>query len=195
MDLAYIVSAIMSVLGIFLLAMTYMYIDKLEKLGCACAEHKYKRFIKGYSIFAIVFLVITMVFPPAVAAKTFGTTVGQVYALISIPYYIATIIFFILALIYVRYLMREKCKCSEDVRREILYVWAILEIVLISAFFLIPLIGFVVAGSVAMVSSTIEKGLKSAPTIRDAAVNPLKSAMKVSDSLKDSVKKSLRKLK
>ena len=191
MDLAYIVSAVVGVLGIFLLAMTYTYIDKLEKIGCACSEHPYRKFIKNYSVFAIVFLIVTMVFPPAFAAKTFGATVGKVYALIAIPYYLATIVFFVLALVYVRYLMKEKCKCSEDVRREILYIWAILEIVIISALFVIPLIGFLVSGSLAMASTALDKGSKAAPSIRQAAVDPVTTAIKVGDS----VKKSLKKLK
>jgi hypothetical protein len=191
MDLAHIVSAVISVLGIFLLGMTWMYLDKLEKIGCACAEHPYRKFIKNYTVFAIVFLLLTMAFPPALAARTLGTSVAKVYALVSIPYYIATIVFFIMALVYVRYLMREKCKCSEDVRREILYVWAILEIVIISALFVIPIIGFLVNGSLAMASTALDKGNRSAASIRDAAVDPVASALKVGES----VKKSLRKLR
>lgn len=189
MDIAHIITGIISLLGIFLLAMTYTYIDKLEKTGCACSEHPYRKFIKGYSIFAIIFLVVTMVFPPATAAKVLGTTVGKVYGLLTIPYYIATIVFFVMALMYVRYLMREKCKCSEDVRREILYIWSILEIIIISAMFMIGILGALVTGSVALASSTLSNANKAAPAIREAAVNPLGSAMKVGDSVKKSLKK------
>lgn len=189
MDLSHIVSAVVGVLGIFLLAMTYTYIDKLEKTGCACAEHPYKKYIKGYTIFAIVFLLFNMVFPPALAAKTLGTSVGKLYGLITIPYYIATVVFFVMALIYVRYLMKEKCKCSEDVRREILYIWSILEIVLISAMFIIPLLGFLFNGSLVMATSALSQGSKSAPAIREAAVDPVSSALKVGESVKKSLKK------
>lgn len=189
MDISHIVSAVVGILGIFLLAMTYTYIDKLEKTGCACAEHPYKKYIKGYTIFAIVFLLINMVFPPALAAKTLGVSVGRIYGLITIPYYIATVAFFIMALIYVRYLIKEKCKCSEDVRRDVLYIWAILEIVLISALFIIPLLGFLINGSLMVASSAFSVGSKSATSIRDAAVDPVSSALKVGDSVKKSLKK------
>lgn len=189
MDIAHIVSAVIGVLGIFLLAMTYTYLDKLEKIGCACAEHPYRKFIKGYTVFAIVFLIVTIVFPPALATKTLGETVGKLYGLLTIPYYIATVVFFVLALIYARYLMKEKCKCSEDIRREILYIWSILEIVIISALFLIPILGGVISGSLAVATNTLDKGTKSANVIRDAAVDPVASAMKVSDSVKKSLKK------
>lgn len=189
LDLAHVVSAVIGVLGIFLLAMTYTYIEKLEKTGCSCAEHPYKRFIKGYTVFAIAFLLLNMVFPPAAAARALGTTVGKIYGLISIPYYIATIVFFVFALVYVRYLMREKCKCSDDVRREVIYIWSILEIVLISAMFIIPLLGFVINGSLAIATTALDKSSKSASLIRDAAVDPVASALKVSKSVRKNLKR------
>lgn len=189
MDLPHVVSAVVGLLGVFLLAMTYTYMDKLEKIGCACAEHPYKKYIKGYTVFAIVFLLFNLVFPPAVAAKVLGTTVAKVYGLITIPYYLATIVFFVMVFIYVRYLMKEKCKCSEDVRREILYIWSILEIVLISAMFVIPLLGFLIHGSLAVATSAFSQGSRTASTIREAAVDPVSSALKVGHSVKKTLKK------
>ena len=39
---------LMSILGIVLMVTTYMYILKLERIACQCAEHPYRNFIKNY---------------------------------------------------------------------------------------------------------------------------------------------------
>jgi len=191
MDIAYLVSVIGGFLGIFLLVLTYTYIDKLEKIGCVCSEHPYRNFIKKYCIFAIVFIALVMFFPPATAAKYLGVELGTVYMFVKMAYGIATVVFFVLALIYVRYLMREKCKCSEDVRREVLYIWAILEIVILAAAVVIPLMIVISAGAFLLVKNTIKKGTSSIDTIMDAAINPIGNVKKIPGNVKK-VTKSLR---
>lgn len=189
MDLAYIAGIIGGFIGIILLFTTYMYIDKLEKMGCACAEHPYRKFIKGYCIFAIVFLAVTMFLPAAAVAKALGPIGVSVLVISKVLYVITTIIFFVLALIYVRYLMKEKCKCSEDIRRDILYVWAILEIVILTALVLIPLVVGILTSSYQFVASQTKGVASYHDAVRSAAVNPLGSARKVPKALKNSLKK------
>lgn len=180
-----IVYALMSVLGIVLMLTTYMYIQKLERIQCACSEHPYRNYIKNYILFAIVFLLFTMFVTPAQAVKMFGTTFGLVYSVAQVIYGFATFIFFVYALQYVRYLMREKCKCSEDVRREVLYVWSIAEIVIIGVLVILPLLSQVVLSSLGVVmSATKELVTKEPSAMREAAVNPLKSLKKLPASLK-----------
>jgi hypothetical protein len=188
MDLAYLLSVISGILGIFLLALTYTYIDKLEKTGCACAEHPYRNFLKKYTIFAIIFLAVMMWFPPAVAFKAFGPVAGIAIMAVKALFFFATIAFFIMALKYVRYLMKEKCKCSEDMRREVLYIWAILEIIIIAAIVIIPVIAFVSSSALALASSSAKEVQKHANSVMDAVVDPIKSIKKVPASLKKSLK-------
>jgi uncharacterized membrane protein len=188
MDLAYIASVIGGFIGIILLVTTYMYIDKLEKIGCPCADHPYRNFIKKYCIFAIVFLLVTMFFPASSAVQLLGPIGATAYMFVKVAYVIATVIFFVLALIYVRYLMKEKCKCSEDIRREVLYIWAILEIVILGALVVIPLIITIIGGALGVVLGGVKSVHNSAAQVQNIAVNPLKSVKKVPGALRDSAK-------
>lgn len=190
MDIAYIVSVIGGFLGIFLLVITYTYIDKLEKIGCVCSEHPYRNFVKKYCLFAIGYIALTMFFPPATAVKLLGPELGVAYFAVKVLYTIATIVFFVLALIYVRYLMREKCKCSEDVRREVLYIWSILEIVILAMAVVIPTVMMVATGAFVLVRSAVIDN-KKMDTVMDAAINPIGNVKKVPGNLKK-VAKSLR---
>lgn len=190
MDVAYAIHALLGLLGLFLLGLTYTYIDKLEKTGCACAEHKYKNFIKKFAVFAFVFLIVSIVFPPAQAVKMFGEAFGTVYAIVEMLFSIALFVFFVLTLIYVRYLMREKCKCSEDIRREILYIWSLLEIILVSLLFVVGILKVLVFGSFAVAMNTVAEANHKSGIVREAALNPVGSAIKVGKSVKKTLKKA-----
>lgn len=179
---------LMSILGIVLMVVTYMYILKLERIACQCSEHPYRNFIKNYILFAIGFLVVTMFVPPAVADKVFGANFAVVYKVIQVLYGFATVIFFIYALQYVRFLVKEKCKCSEDVRREVLYYWSIAEIVIIGVVLVLPWISKIVLGSLGVVMSATKDLITKESVVREAAVNPLKAARRLPASLKKTVK-------
>ena len=185
----YIIQLVLGFLGIFLLGLTYTYIEKLEKTGCACSEHKYRNFVKKFSIFAIVFIAVVMFVPVDTWARALGPIGSLVLGGIKILFGVATIAFFVMTIIYVRYLMKEKCKCSEDMRREVLYLWAILEIIVIAALITVPLLSWVNATGVALASSVVKEGSKHAETVFDATVNPLKSAKKVSSNFGKTLKK------
>lgn len=131
-------SIVRDISGIILLALTYSYLDKLEKIGCACAEHPYRAFIKGYTIFAIVFLAVTMFIPLSTVTKTFGAMGGFVYYIVNLAFVIATVIYFALVLVYANYLMKAKCACSEDFRREVMALYAIIELIVLGFLVVLP---------------------------------------------------------
>ena len=188
MDLVQLASVIGGFIGIILLAVTWAYIDKLEKIGCACAAHPYQRFVKVYPAVAIVYLLLTMFIPPSMAVRTFGPMAGSVLMLLKVVYAVATLIFFVIALMYVRYLKAVKCACSEDVRREVLYWWAIIEIVILASLVVFGILFYVLGGAFALAMGTAGKVAGASDTIRESAVNPLKSARKVPAALKKTLK-------
>ncbi|NBS70821.1 hypothetical protein EBT31_18235, partial [bacterium] len=100
MDLAYLFTFITGSLGIFLLILTYTYIDKLEKTGCACSEHKYRKFIKNYPLFAIAFIALVMFVPPSSLVGLVGPVGFWVFAALKVVFGVATIAFYIMAIIY-----------------------------------------------------------------------------------------------
>ena len=185
-----LVWTIMSVIGIILMVVTYTYIDKLEKAECTCAEHPYKNFIKNYILFAVVFLAITAFLPPSKVVGMLGPLYGFIYVVLKWVYVIATFVFFVYALQYVRYLVKEKCKCSEDVRREVLYWWSVVEIMIFSILVLLPFLVMFVSGGVALAVASGKDAMRNlATTSMEASVNPLKSAKKLPGSLRKSLKK------
>jgi amino acid transporter len=169
-----------SIIGIFLLALTYTFMDKLEKIGCACAEHQYRKFVKIYPIVAIVFLLITMFVQP----EALGKSMLPVFALLKFAYIITTIVFFVLALIYVRYLKTAKCQCSEDIRREVLYIWSILEIILMVSLVVFYMLEAVLSSGSALAMATFKGVNRSYNTVREAAVNPISAVRKLPASLR-----------
>ena len=53
MDYAYTLQVTLNVIFIALYGMTYLYIKKLETIGCDCSNHKYRNFIKYFPVAAI----------------------------------------------------------------------------------------------------------------------------------------------
>lgn len=176
---------IASMVVIILMVITYTYIQKLEQIQCQCSVHPYRTYIKNYIVFAVIFLLFTMFITPAMMARWFGMSFAAVFLVAEIMFTLGTFVFLIYALQYVRYLMREKCKCSEDVRREVLYVWSILQIILISINFILPwLVGIAMSGFGVVLTGS-KQFVKGAPSaMREASMTPLKSFKRLPASLK-----------
>lgn len=187
-DISYIASIILGSIGIILLITTYVYIDKLEKIGCSCSVHPYRNFIKNYCLFAVVYIFATMFIPPKALVSAIGPIGVAIYFIVKVLFTLTTLIFFVLAFIYTRYLMQEKCKCSEDVRREILYVWSIIQMVILGTAIVIPFLLFNAGVAIALVMSTANDMNDKADAIADMTINPLKNIANVPKNIKESVK-------
>jgi hypothetical protein len=192
MELGHLLIVANGFLGIFLLLLAYTYIDKLEKIGCACAESKYKKFIKNFALFAVVYLFVTMLIPPNGAVQLFGAAGSFVFKVVNLAFYILSFVFFVISIVYVRNLMKEKCKCSEDVRREILYVYSIVEVIMLSLNIVFGLMLFLVSGAIGLAVATLDNIEKDGPVIRETVSNPVKSLRSVPRDFKK-VAKSLKK--
>lgn len=188
--------AFLSIIGVVLMALTYTYIDKLERIKCACAEHPYKNFIKKYIIFAICFLLITAFLPPSMVVGFLGPAYGLVYLIVKWIYVIATLVFFIYALRYVQYLTREKCKCSEDIRRDVLYWWSIIQLVIFSILIVLPFILMFTTGAFALAMKSGKSVVSNLDkTVMMTTVNPSKGVKKASSALRSDVSMASRSLK
>lgn len=188
MDLAYFVNLFVGLIGVILFFTTYTYIDKLEKLGCPCAEHPHRSFIKNFCIWAIIYLIVLMVIPPKTLMNSLGNIGGVVLTIIGFVFVIMFIIFFIVSMRYTSYLMREKCKCSEDVRREALYYWSIIEIILYAILLVVPLFFMILGSAFAIVLMSVKYVHESAAVARDIALNPVSNIAKIPASVKASAK-------
>jgi MFS family permease len=174
-----LMAAFLNLVVLVLAVLSLTYVQKLEQTGCACADHPYRKYIKAWLYVAIVVFLLMLVANLGFAAgmkvnKTMAAVLGAFYLLFGL----ATLAFYVLAILYVRYLMKEKCKCSEDNRRTVLYVWSIVEVILIAFAFLVGLL-LAVSGAVLTFVSGLAKPehlVRISEKVMESTVNPLASA-------------------
>jgi len=188
LGLANAISIIGKMIGFILLVLAYMYLNKLEQIGCDCAEHPYRNRIKTFLKFAIGYFLITVFFPPSVAVKYFGSVVGIVYVLIDIVFTLISLVFFILMMRYIKYLSIEKCKCSEGNTREILYIYSVVEVILLSLLVILPIVTSIIKGAFALAVTTVQELKSSTGTVTGAVFNPLKAIKDIPSALTRDVK-------
>jgi len=130
----YIANFMVNLFIFILLACVYTYIQKLETDGCECALTEFypAPFIKNFSIFALIFLIFVMLIPPGtILADIFGKEITGLYLLVIFIFYIVFAVWVFMTMTYTRKLITEKCKCSEDLRRELVYAGTTIEMILI----------------------------------------------------------------
>jgi len=168
----YIANFIVNLFIFILLACCYTYIQKLEDEGCKCVLPNYYAniaFIKNFSIFALIFLIFVMIIPPGtILADLFGKHITGLYLLIIFIFYIVFIIWIYLTMMYTRKLIVEKCKCSEDIRRELIFAGTTIEMVLILLLLLTTIVLPIVISSVSVffnnaknIANKVETNLKN----------------------------------
>ncbi len=174
--ISYILKFIYSILTIILLVFIYTYLTSLESKGCLCATTPNTAFIKGFTLFAIIYLIFTGFVPDRMVEKTFGVSVFSLYKFIDIIFVLVFIYYIYTVFQYTRYLVNEKCKCSEDIRREIIMIGSLIEFGLIFLLFLLHIIVF----TIGLVAYNVVREINdSADSIRGVIRDPLGSLTKV----------------
>jgi hypothetical protein len=185
------VSVVGKIIGFILLVVAYMYLDKLEKIGCACAEHPYRKSIKKFLTFAIAYFLITTFLPPAVVVDLLGPVAGLAYVVIDIVFTVVALVFFVLLMRYTKYLSVEKCKCSEGNTREILYIYSIIEVIMLSLLVILPIVLSIGKGAFALAVTTVKDVQSKTGTVTDTVFNPLKAAKSVPRAFKNDAREIL----
>jgi len=185
-----VVSVLGGIIGIALHAIALTYIQKLERINCPCAEHPYRKFLKYFMIVSIVIIALHM-FAPFYNLGAAPDAVGFAIGAFLMLWAVALVVFYVAAIIYVRHLVREKCSCSEDVRREVLYIWSILEllflgIVLFLSIF-ISLTSSVVAAAVSKVQPKSLRNLQN--EIIGNTTNPIRALSKSANAVGTQLKR------
>lgn len=178
LGIANAISIIGKIIGFILLVIAYLYIDKLEKVGCDCAEHPYRKSIKNYLVFAIVYFLVTVFLPPALAVDLLGPVGGLAYVVADLVFTVVSLVFFVLMMRYINYLSVEKCKCSEGNTREILYIYSIIEVILLSLLVIVPILTSIIKGTYGLAVSTVKNVQSKSGTVTDAVFNPISALNK-----------------
>jgi len=184
LDSSFIAGVIMNLLIVILLIAIYTYIVNLENKGCKCADNGDSKFIKGFSIFAIIYLLATMFIPHKILVNTLGPIGSNILSFINIIFVFVSIYFWYITFRYTRYLVNEKCKCSEDIRREIIMTGSVLELILIFFIFILGLL-FAIIFTVIMTTFNYIDSHES--ELQQIVQNPLKSINKLPSKFKSSM--------
>ena len=133
----------------------------------------YRKSIKTYLVFAIVYFLVTVFLPPALAVDLLGPIGGLAYVVADLVFTVVSLVFFVLMMRYINYLSVEKCKCSEGNTREILYIYSILEVILLSLLVIVPILTSIIKGAYGLAVTTVKSVQGKTGTVNDAVFNPL----------------------
>ena len=129
-NLSFYSSLIIQMIFVILLVIIYAYLHKLENIGCECSEHPNKDFINNFTIIALVYFFITAFISLKSIAKNMGGVVVQLLAIATFVFFLLFVVYIYYAFDYVRYLTNEKCKCSEDMSRDVIAVGTMISLFL-----------------------------------------------------------------
>lgn len=170
--LSFYSSVFIQLIFALLLLIIWSYIYKLETIGCECSEHSNKTFIKNFTIIALLYFFITAFIPMRTIAQNMGGVVVQLLAVGTFIFFLTFVVYIYYAFEYVRYLMNEKCKCSEDLRREIIAIGTMISlflfIILLFTIIIIPIL-------ISTLTTLFMKIQDFESEVEDVIKNPVKS--------------------
>jgi predicted PurR-regulated permease PerM len=129
-NLSFYSSVIIQMIFAILLIIIYAYLYKLENIGCECAEHPNKDFIKNFTLVALSYFLVTSFVSVSSIAKNMGPAVVQLLAMGTFIFFLIFVVYIYYAFDYVRFLTNEKCKCSEDMSRDVIAVGTMVSLFL-----------------------------------------------------------------
>lgn len=183
--ISYIMKMLYQFLVVILLVLIYTYIKSLEEKGCACAMTPNSSFIRGFTIFAIIYLLLTAFIPESTMKDYFGNNIVILYKYVDLVFILVFIYYIYVVFRYTRYLVDEKCKCSADMRREIIMIGSMIELILLVILFILSVISTAIFTVLFSVVKTVEETSNNASNaIRD----PIGSLSKIPKTLKKEMK-------
>jgi uncharacterized protein YggT (Ycf19 family) len=110
-----------------------------------------------------------------------GSNMVLLYKYIDLMFILVFIYYLYSVFQYTRYLVNEKCKCSADIRREIIMIGSLIEFGLIFILFLLHIIAFTIFAVIYSVVSQVNEG---SGNVRSVIRDPIGSLSKVPKTLK-----------
>lgn len=183
-NILYIINLVNSILTIVLLIFVYTYLTNLELKGCECAQSPNSNFIKSFTLFAIIYLLITMFIPDNLIKENFGASFVIFKKFVDLIFYIVFVYYLYVVFKYTRYLVNEKCKCSSDIRREVIMIGSLIEFGLI---FIIFIFHFIFAVGMSVIFTVIRELNESSDKIRGVVRDPIGSLRRVPSDIKKDI--------
>jgi len=185
-NLSFYSSVIIQMIFAILLIIIYAYLYKLENIGCECSEHPNKDFIKNFTLIALVYFLITSFVSLSSITKSMGPIVVQLLAIGTFVFFLIFVVYIYYAFDYVRYLTNEKCKCSEDMSRDIIAIGTMISLFLfITLLFTVIIIPILISTLSQLIGKLEMFGEEIENTIRDPLQTIKKTPGRISKSVSD----------
>ena len=132
-----------------------VWLNKLETIKCECSGHWMREYIKYYLYVAIpVFIINLIIYLYAFAANDYSVLLSNNNPVMSIYRgFVGIVSLFgfvniFIAIIFINKLKEINCECSEDIKREVYWIYNIIlaSIILLVIIFMLISIPFVVMG-------------------------------------------------
>jgi predicted PurR-regulated permease PerM len=141
-------------------------------------------FIKGFTIFSIIYLLFTGLVSDKAIYDNLGGSIVALNKFIDLIFVLVFIYYLYEVFRYTRYLVNEKCKCSTDMRREIIMIGSVIEMILIFIIFVLQIIIFTILSVIFNLIKSVEDG---AGDLKGAIRDPVGSLSKIPSKLRSSV--------
>jgi len=184
-NLSFYSSLIIQMIFVILLLIIYTYLYKLENIGCECSEHPNKDFIKNFTIIALLYFFITAFVSLKSVARSMGGVIVQLVAIATFVFFLLFVVYIYYAFDYVKYLTNEKCKCSEDMSRDIIAIGT-----MISLFLFLTLLFTIII--IPILLSTLSNLLSRIEVFEEEVENTIRNPMRTLKSTPDRIAKSFK---
>tara|TARA_B100001540_G_scaffold313990_1_gene337977 strand:+ start:549 stop:1055 length:507 start_codon:yes stop_codon:yes gene_type:complete len=143
-----IISGIASILFYLIfniLALSWLY--KLDKKNCPCSQNWMHKYIKYYLLISIpisfigLFFYIYTYFNNYSISDLYKSDTYFFYSKLTAPFiFIFGLANIVIVILFINKLKKMNCECSEDIRREIYWIYNIVIACIISSIIIIPII-------------------------------------------------------
>ena len=124
-----------------------IWIAKLEKINCACSDNFMRNYIK-YFLFVMIPIIIIQICVAIyvyfnvsyVKSANISATILMIFVFLKFVFGIFYIINICIAIIYINRLKELNCECSEDIRREVYWIYNIILAAILCIFILMLIV-------------------------------------------------------
>jgi len=142
-----VISIILLIIILLININASMWIAKLETINCACSDNYMRNYIKYFLFFMIPIIIIQICvaiyvyFNVAyVKSANISATILMIIVFLKFVFGIFYIINICIAIIYINRLKELNCECSEDIRREVYWIYNIILAAILCIFILMLIV-------------------------------------------------------
>lgn len=128
-------------IGLSINVSALLWINKLEEINCACSEHWMRTYIKYYLYFLIPLSIVNAILTIyRFNSPEFGASFYKYYRFFTFIFGLFGFANIFIAVIFINKLKEINCVCSEDIKREVYWIYNIILLAIVCINILLTLI-------------------------------------------------------